>query len=294
MPAAQVETFDWSEPTDPGALRTALERDGVFMMRNLLGTDDIARLRAIVTGHFSEHGHRSGLGRTQANAASEVEGLVYAFAHPNVVALFEKIFGPGEVVFTGHCDIHMNMLSNWHKDSNNRNGDYFEGDCFTAQDCRVYKIGLYLQDHQDKNGLSVCPGSHRSRALLNGEVVHLDSRAGDAIIFDVRLSHCGQPADPFERVLKGVNVVARGGRGISPDNRLVSDIERMYWRMMGRDDRLSVFFTFGAPNARTEEFAKASMVRQTRQAGAPSNERLRDVLEALAAKGVRSAVDLAN
>jgi hypothetical protein len=286
-----VCAFAWDGRVPDKTMREALARDGVVFIRDLLRPAEVESLRTILDGYFRDGGLRFGLGQVQPNAASYVKGLEQVFANPRVVAAFEAILGKDEVVFTGHCDIHRNMLSGWHKDSG-KNGGYFRGDCFSADDCRVYKIGLYLQDQMDGNGLTVRPGSHRTPSATTGAPVPVASRAGDAIIFDVRLSHCGQKPDFVERLLKGANLLAKGGRRARPDNRWISNLEALYWRLTGRGDRLSIFFTFGAPNAHTREFSVANMDRQNVQTGAPAGGLPARVLDALAARGVRTAFEL--
>jgi hypothetical protein len=245
-------------------LREDIESNGFTVVRNVFAPDEIRRLRDILTNHLGRRGARLQLGKTQPNAASEVPQLDFLFAHLKVVELFKQALG--DVVFTGHCDIHMNMVSGWHKDSGETAGGYFQGDYFGSDDCRVYKIAIYLQDAGSKGGLTVRSGSHRVPKLGTGEVVRLDTRAGDVVLFDVRLDHTGQLPDPIEQGMKAVSRLASGGKR-GPDPAAITALHKLYWRLLGRQDRLSVFFTFGAPNAFTYQFAEANMARQLRQAG---------------------------
>jgi hypothetical protein len=54
------------------------------------------------------------LGKTQPNASVALPELASVFAHERVVTLVKTVLGDDKVVFTGHCDAHMNMLSGWH------------------------------------------------------------------------------------------------------------------------------------------------------------------------------------
>ena len=145
--------MDWSDALASQTLRDRLTRDGVVLVRNVIDRADISRLAAIVENHFAHAGRRFGLGQTQPDAGRFVTGLELAITHPNIIALFEAILGRGQPVFTGHCDIHRNMLSGWHKDTGSTYNAYLGDECFAADDCRIYKLGLYLQDQEDSHGL---------------------------------------------------------------------------------------------------------------------------------------------
>jgi hypothetical protein len=278
--------IDCHHSFDAVTLRSHVAQDGVVLARNILTTDEIFQLRTIIAKRLKIDGRRYNLGSVQPNAAAHVAGLEFILTHSAIAVLFKALLGHGNVTFTGHSDIQKNMLSDWHKDSG-KEGNYFLGDCFRDHDCQVYKIGFYLQD--DANGLMVRPGSQRTPSATAGKPMKAQTRAGDAVIFDVRLSHCGQTPDLIERLFKAINAVTRSHDG--QDSRLISGIQRCYWRLRGRSERLAMFFTFGAPNAQTRVFAEANMARQQAQAGSdvglpPS------LCETLKAHGIRVAFEL--
>lgn len=218
-----IAGFDGLENIDAQTLRVALAKDGVVVLRRIFDAVEIDRMRGIVRDYLVRSGRRFSLGRTQPNAVSKVHALEFLYAHPKVLAAFETILGPGNIVFTGHSDIHMNMLSGWHKDSGESVGGYFKGNYFEADDCKVYKIAVYLQDHKEENGLTVRLGSHRTPAMQDGPVVHVGSQAGDILIFDVRLTHIGQFPDPLEKSLMGLNLALNGGDRTQQDNAVISE-----------------------------------------------------------------------
>ena len=279
----------WDAAIAEAPLRRRLERDGVVVVRDVLDAGDIARLRDIVGRHLANGGRRIELGRVQPDAAAHVPGLERLFAHPNVVALLRAVLAGDRVVFTRHCDAHRNLLSGWHKDCG-PGGSYFTSDCFAAEDCRVYKIGFYLQDHLRDGGLAVRAGSHRARSLDEGAPLYIASRAGDAVVFDVRLTHRGQAPDGVEFALKALNRLMRKSTG--EDARLPSALEAGYWRAAGRPERLSVFFTFGAPNRHTRDFARANIARQSVQLGGAEVPLPAAVRDCLAASGIMMADDI--
>lgn len=259
-------TWTNERPVDIDYVRRNLREDGYVLVRNLIPKDDIRRLRDIVGAHLRYGGVRYQLGNTQPNAAASVPELGFIFSHPRIAGMFRKIFGDSSAVFTRHCDIHRNMVSGWHKDSGESvKGGYFKGDYFAADDCEVFKIALYLQDSTPTSALKIEPGSHRSSRVTGGEKVQLPTRAGDAVIFDVRLSHAGQLPDPVERVLQAAVALINGGHRKSEDPSIITRLHDVYWRLIGRADRMSVFFTFGRCNEFTFDFASANLGRQASQ-----------------------------
>lgn len=278
---AELPTFDWSDVAESAApMRAALAEEGLFVVRGLLSTAEIERLRGIVSGHLTRAGRRLSLGKTQPNAASIVPELAFIFSHPRILAVMKQILGEDGVVFTGHCDIHMNMLSGWHKDSGETvPGGYFRGAYMTAEECRVYKVAIYLQEPGAHDGFTARLGSHRHTALDAGELVKVPSRVGDIVVFDVRLTHTGQLPDPIEKGMKGLSLALNNGSRNREDFPLISKAKASYWKLIGRRDRLSVFFTYGAANDFTYDFAKANMSRQARQ-GAGGKDSLPDGLMA--------------
>jgi hypothetical protein len=284
-----VADYSYKDGIDLNDMRLRLKNDGIVLVRNLLSLDEIARLRQIVRDHLIAHGQGFGLGRTQPNAAARVQSLDTIYAHDRITKLFLGLCGHGNTVFTGHSDIHLNMLSGWHKDSGEAFGGYFKGDYFGAENCNVYKIAIYLQDHLKQDGLTVRPGSHRSASVASGDLpTHLATRAGDAVLFDVRLSHIGQIPDPVEKTLIGLNQLLNRGDRKRPDNEFVVALKNIYWRIRNRHDKMSIFFTFGVNNDYTQQFARSNMARQNTQAGLSSEEIRPALVKRLSACGIIS------
>lgn len=267
------------------AMRSAMTKDGAFVVKGLFSADEIEQLRDQVRKRLIQSGRRLSLGRTLPGAAS-VEELGWAMADPRIVAVFRGVLGSDGTLFTGHCDIHMNMLSGWHKDSGEIYGGYFSGNYFEADDCRVYKAAIYLQDAGARDGLTVRLGSHRTSDIHAGTEVKLLTKKGDVVFFDVRLNHRGQLPDVVESGIKAAAKVATRGSRVAQEPQWATELRSMYWRWIGRRDRLSMFFTYGAANRFTQEFASANIRRQIKQAGENGGAVSASLLRLLEEQGV--------
>jgi hypothetical protein len=271
---------------DAAAATAALREAGAFLVRGILNPEEIQLARRQVNENVDAAGKPISLGRTLPNAAILSPDINWLVAHPGIVGVFKEVLGE-QVVFTGHCDIHKNLLSGWHKDSGEHIGGYFSGDYFSAPDCRVYKAAVYLQDATVDDGLTVRLGSHRT-ALHRGVECWIPSKAGDVVFFDVRLSHTGQLPDVIENVIKAASRMR--SKADRHDPRWATNLRSAYSRLRGRRDRLSVFFTYGYPNDYTHEFARVNMDRQLVQ----SNDSFRVLPGDLVSSLGRQGVSLAN
>ena len=189
-------------------LASEIERNGFAVIPKFFDAAEIAHLREIAVTHLKSGGIPFVPGVVQPNAAVEVPALGWLYESDKVISLFRRALGRDDIVFTGHCDLQRDLRSGWHKDSGAAPGDYFNGAYFAADDCKVYKIGVYLEDHVgDAKGLTIQPATHRTQMIDRSDPgVPLDTKAGDVILFDVRLTHRGQKPDFLGR---GFHLVAR-------------------------------------------------------------------------------------
>ncbi|MDF0541507.1 hypothetical protein PX699_04075 [Sphingobium sp. H39-3-25] len=257
--------MDWNgaDIFDVMQARTALRDRGVLLVRHVLSAAEIAFARAQLRYRLLRHGERIQLGLTLPNAAALAPEISWLVAHPDIAWMHKAIIG-SDACFTGHCDMHMNMLSGWHKDSGESVGGYFAGDYFAAAECRVFNTVVYLQDAGPGEGLTVSLGSHRHDSH-RGPRWHVPSRAGDVILFDVRLSHVGHLPDLVESGIKALARPFRSRGGKEPG--WATWGHACYRRAVRRPDRLSVFFTYGQNNWFTHDFSRANMRRQIAQTG---------------------------
>lgn len=243
---------------EPQSMKDAMAADGYWIARGLLDPDEVALLRHGLTAHFTEGWNWEGLGKHQPFASSLIPSIGWIFTHPRILDVFRSLTDSPRPVFPGNCDAHLNMLSWWHKDTSEGQGGCFEGDYFARPELRVFRAGIYMQDHIDNaQGLHVRPGSHMTRSPLTGQAISLPTRAGDVIFFDIRLSHAGQLADPIEAMLlRATRWLRAPAAGFHA---------KETWRLLTRRaDKLSIFFTYGAPTPDAERYCRFEFAARQR------------------------------
>jgi hypothetical protein len=241
-----------------------LSKDGFLILKNLLTTEEVNNLRMILENHFCDSGVNALRGWTQPNAAVLIPELGWIFSQPKIIGTLKKLLHNGKLMFTSHCDIHSGIVTGWHKDdgttSDKSNLGYFDCLTYDVEDCQVYKVAIYLQDHTNNlSGLKVRRGSHKIDSTEAGEEIYLNTRVGDVIIFDVRLTHSGQSDIlPIPWMRKPLSLI-RKLFGSSLDQPIKAAYELFF------GTKMSIFFTFGDSNNYTVAFAKKNMKRQLKQ-----------------------------
>jgi ectoine hydroxylase-related dioxygenase (phytanoyl-CoA dioxygenase family) len=254
-------------------LREQVLRDGYVCIPELFTTEEIERLNEAVKEHFRDHGQRMSFGLTQPDAMSRIPAIRWLLTHEKLLAAFREIAGSDQVQFTFHSDAHSNLIGGWHTETQ----AYFSPEETRGHAFQVYKVGIYLQDHLGNGqGLTVSAGSHQSEKIEVSKIRPVPTKAGDVIIFDVRILHHGDKMRFVERVcnklIRSENLKARLGSVMR--------------KVLGRRDKRSIFFTFGAPNDLTSEFARRNMARQNRQNKVDHSQRPQELIELLQAHEV--------
>jgi len=243
-----------------------LERDGFTVAKGVLTPEEVTRLRHDVTAALQRSGIPKSGGMVLPNAAAGVPDIQWVLTHPRILAAVRGVLGTHQLTFTLEADLHRNYIANnWHKDTGEQviDGGYFGVPCFDQEHCRVVKVGLYLQDHQRGGGLNVRPGTQRDASLVSGQDFQTRTGAGDAILFDVRITHRGVAVTFMDRVLTTVaRVIPARGRA-----RVLDRLRHWWLAVTGRPDRLVVYFAFGVPSELTDAFATRNMRRQLSQLG---------------------------
>ncbi len=236
-----------------------LRTKGFVILRNIYTPEEAKTLRQILSEHFKEHGVHIYEGKAQPNALLHVPELAKYIFNDKIIVALRELLDEDQLVFTFHSDIHQSLKSAWHKDDGTSGASkgYFGEYTYDYDDCRVIKIGVYLQNHHNnRGGLVVRPGSHRHKEINFGEDEYIPTRVGDVVAFDVRINHAGQiepTAYPF------LNKLIRIFR-INPK-----------WAKKTSDNffgqRYTMFFTYGKNNRFTTAFSKGNMERQVSQTG---------------------------
>lgn len=235
--------------------------DGYWIAPGLLTAGEIDGLRAALLEHFRHGGADERLGRHQPASAYVIPGLSWLFSHPRILEALRELTDRSELVFCGNCDIHLDMLSHWHRDTNEHRGGCFQGDYLARPECRVYRAGIYLQDHDtDHLGLKVKRGSHRVRLPDGLPEDRPRTQEGDVAFFDIRLIHAGVLPDPVERLLLGVGRRLRWPGWIRA-------LKQAWWRLTGKHRKISAFFTFGTVSADTEDYCRFELELQRARMG---------------------------
>lgn len=233
-------------------LHERVMRNGYVTIPDMLTDAEVASLTAAVKEHFRNNGRYINFGVTQPDAMSRIPAIRWLLTHEKLLSAFREVTGRDDIQFTFHSDAHSNLIGGWHTDTQ----AYFKPEEVQSDEFQVYKVGIYLQDHLGNNqGLTVSEGSHRSGKIEHSRVQPLSTKVGDVIIFDVRLYHHGDKSRFVERACN---------RLIRSESMKMRIGMIMRW-LLGRQDKRSIFFTFGAPNESTYEFSKRNMARQNRQ-----------------------------
>jgi hypothetical protein len=270
-------------------LRSTLATQGYLVLAGLIDPDLLNNLRQTLLEVFRKHPavpFRGGL--AIPNAAVEIPETARVIAAPEILRACKEIFGHERFSFTSHCDLHEGPLSVWHKDDGTSGGrvGYFEESPYGNDDCRVYKVAVYLQEHcRDRSGLSVIPGSHRWSGIDKGRRLYLPTRLGDVVLFDVRLSHAGQIC-PFPSRVPTAIYSTLTSISQTLKTRIDTAIKKLTDSLY--EPRMGVFFSFGLDNEFTWRFAVNNMKRQLRANG-NSNTRLPESLrQTLLNHGIRT------
>jgi hypothetical protein len=166
----------------------------------------------------------------------------------------------------------INTTSSWHNDVLHHPA-CLDGHIFSDENFRVYKIAFYLQDQQENSRatLKVRPRSHLKGLNQSMPEVKVAVRAGDAIIFDVRIEHAGQMPTLADRVIR--KLFERVGPRLRLDVQKAFTLTRSAIRWFGRNpDRVAVFMTFGPSEAWTYSYAEEGRVRHPGVRGTLSTE----------------------
>jgi len=266
-------------------LSSKIENKGFLLAENIFSSDEIDQLHASVKTHLGNEWIEHDCGKHQPNAVQLCPEISWVYSHPKLLDLVRKSIGNDNIFFHGVTDVYQNKLGSWHKDTGHSatapNG-YFDTSVYSEPDCQIYKVAVYLQcEKNNKRGFMARTGSHRTRELDVGEIEQLKTSKGDVLLFDIRVSHTAMLPDPIELFLfKVAKKLTR--KGVEPA--FTRHLKELYWWANGNKNRYALFFTFGAVNDFSRQFAnRARPLSAIESANDPNYqqvpEELRTVLE---------------
>lgn len=269
-------------PSTTNQLQNDLTSDGYIVIRDVLTPEQVERLRRVAKQYLRSGGKYLYGGKFQLHAMYVVDEVAKFMTSNTILSRLKDITQPLDVVLTGECDLMINTTSSWHNDVPHH-PRCVDGSIFSDESFRVYKIAFYLQD-QDENSnatLKVRPRSHLKGLVQSLPAKGLGVRAGDAIIFDVRIEHAGQMPTLIDRSLR--KFFERIGPLLRLDVQKAFTVTRSIIRRLGRTpDRVAVFMTFGPSDAETYSYAEEGRHRHPGVRGTLNA----DVLSQLAANNI--------
>ena len=209
----------------------AFHRDGYTVVRGLFTADEIARLREGAYAAAAEAGMRpedpaSVPGFALPGDLASHPQLCHLVTDERLVSLAEQLLGAPPVHFRDSAVGIGGSERGWHKD--NRNSDRYDtGTPDWHGDYPLIRMGIYCEDHAaHSGGLAVRVGSHRpertarqrfaqarwglvrkvrdgvlirtlaSGMLAKGKPVHVATRPGDVVAWNMRITHSGHSVRP--------------------------------------------------------------------------------------------------
>lgn len=183
----------------------SLQRDGFVVLRRLYSPGQVEWARGLVTDNLSlfkntrpnpSAGHLAGFHRHP-----ELEVLhTWVSAHPQILSVLRNSAGRETIRSIGLSDITVNRSQAWHVDLlRGRYRHHLDAlMCWGPDGGGVYKALVYLQAGKS---LKVVPGEHllprslesdlASEPVDESRVETICVQAGDVILMDIRLPHCG-------------------------------------------------------------------------------------------------------
>ncbi len=182
----------------------SMERAGFVRLPNLLTSIEVNDMRDSVLAHrtryrwFQDYVIPDVLGVDEYAPLREHCLLAWRRAHARL---------PWLAGIVDMCDIQVNRTVGWHRDVlRSGTARHQIHDLWTPVGNDTYRLKrliVYLEDHRaDRQGLCVSPGTHTQRgpnrtapAFRSGPFNgprHVATRAGDGILFDMRLVHSGR------------------------------------------------------------------------------------------------------
>ena len=195
--------FD-KKPTDCSVLRSAIRESGYVVVRNVLSANQISDTRRKCNSFLKEDPcEETEIKASEFVALEEFTSVPF---NSKVIGILKLIVG-GDVTYYPNFVVRINRYTNWHIDNGfhpdfHNDPSHLFSDRFSHLQCMTYLQG---NDENQGGGLDVIHGSHKwyqegsapqlsEMKVDSGQMVSLNTKAGDLIVFDGRLIHRGTPA----------------------------------------------------------------------------------------------------
>lgn len=172
------------------------QRDGFAIQREVFSADEVRALRGAVLERARA---AKSLGHVFQSSAGECAPVGDILGVPvledllfdsRLLAIAQTLVPNRELVYYGDSGVMVGGKNRgFHKDNACRD-DPSHPDWQTPY--TLMRFGIYLQDHDRwSGGLKVRRGSHLHVDDYTGEIVDIDSRAGDVVVWNMRTTHSG-------------------------------------------------------------------------------------------------------
>lgn len=264
-------------------------RDGYLIIRGVFSPSEIESARKRIEEILADEGGRKSedalVGALDLMSYPGLREWVY---DDRVLSVVREILGTEPIYFGDSSFQTGRGARGWHKD--NRVVDRFDhrGLDWDGK-YPLIRIGIYLQDHiRHSGGLGIRVGSHnafwgaklnlpyklrKGITLLHGKPIHIDSRAGDLVVWTLRTTHTGNSVR-----LKGI-----------PSLKLPTQIEDRIpsWLAVPDDKkRAAMFATYGAKSDHLERYLDYLKTREYAREMWKNAKISDDVVQSAKAKGL--------
>jgi hypothetical protein len=235
-------------------IREGLDRDGYAILRGVFSGEEVTWMRREVRAMLAKRArpHNGGLSCTPQPGESVLASRL----------LDDARVSPWKGELPSIIHLHQDTVHDWHVDLE----PPAPATVFNGTPASMYKIAIYLQDHLQWDGLSVIPGSHKE-ANTPRAALHLSTRAGDLVIFDLRIRHAGHLPIGAERMIATLTWWLYRVRLVNDPGR-----HRLYRRFRHllqpgpAAERLAIFLTFATSQDIARTYA-AFIAREPEIAG---------------------------
>lgn len=239
-------------------LGEALRRDGYCVVRNVIPPEDVQKLTAILRQQLGRPECSRFGGKYSMRGMNHSPEAAQILCSDHILGLMRDCTAPFPFVLTGECDFTMNTTSNWHKDTTD--GMNLGPNLHENRDFGVYKMGIYLQDQPitSRAVFKVKTGAHLRERGHDLPGVALPVKAGDAVIFDLRLDHVGIMPTWSERALHRLLCTLQKPLRLNADRVYTALRAGVAALRPGQRPRFGIFITFGPSNGSVYAYERAA------------------------------------